>query len=234
MAATADPIVVATGSDADFRNAYRQLAERSGEYCGIPMGLEGAPLTVAPQLRYASVLNRMYQADQEVRLVNQWYSKLIKARIFIYRRKDGTTFYKHDYMGDPLAKIVETVMVTNAWDTNSEIRALRTLRKIVGKKKFHTYLTCGMFVERGRSGILYVFRKLRPTLACSEIPENGTKILCGMCLHPIGWYEGTWAGAMCPTDDVIAALLLVRAKEPYFWRKARQWPVDHPFAGVYV
>src|SRR3546814_10910453 len=37
--------------------------------------------------------------------------------------------------------------------------------------------------------------------------------LCALCLHPIGYYENSWAGAMCPTDDVIAHLMLMRRSE---------------------
>jgi type III restriction enzyme len=56
--------------------------------------------------------------------------------------------------------------------------------------------------------------------------------LCALCLHPIGYYGDTWAGVMCPTDEVIAHLLMMRGSEEKFWANANQHPIDHPAAGV--
>jgi hypothetical protein len=39
------------------------------------------------------------------------------------------------------------------------------------------------------------------------------------------YYAGSWGGAMCPTDDVIAHLTLMRGDEPMFWRRSNQ---HHP------
>jgi hypothetical protein len=57
-------------------------------------------------------------------------------------------------------------------------------------------------------------------------------VRCTLCLHPIGYYANSWAGAMCPTDDVIAHLMMMRADEPMFWRKANQHPPHRPEAGL--
>jgi hypothetical protein len=48
--------------------------------------------------------------------------------------------------------------------------------------------------------------------------RNTTHVRCTLCMHPIAYYEDSWAGAMCPTDDVIAALMMMRGDEPMFWR----------------
>ena len=37
---------------------------------------------------------------------------------------------------------------------------------------------------------------------------------------------------MCPTDEVIAHLLMMRGSEEKFWANANQHPIDHPNAGV--
>jgi hypothetical protein len=37
---------------------------------------------------------------------------------------------------------------------------------------------------------------------------------------------------MCPTDEVIAHLLLMRGSEEKYWANANQHPIDHPAAGV--
>lgn len=47
-----------------------------------------------------------------------------------------------------------------------------------------------------------------------------------------GNYGGTHAGAMCPTDDVLAHLLLMRGDERLFWSRANQHPANRPEAGL--
>ena len=58
------------------------------------------------------------------------------------------------------------------------------------------------------------------------------KILACLCMHPIAYYAGSWAGAMCPTDDVIAHLSLMRADEHMFWKRSNQHPPYRPEAGL--
>jgi len=53
------------------------------------------------------------------------------------------------------------------------------------------------------------------------------RILACLCAHPIGFYTGSWAGALVPTDDVMAHLLLVRGDEHEFWKQCNQ---HHPLA----
>jgi len=79
--------------------------------------------------------------------------------------------------------------------------------------------------------VTYLFRKGRPTIAMRE-REECAYWLCALCLHPIGYYGDTWAGVMCPTDEVIAHLLMMRGSEEKFWANANQHPIDHPAAGV--
>jgi hypothetical protein len=79
--------------------------------------------------------------------------------------------------------------------------------------------------------VTYLFRKGKPTIALHQ-SEAGTHLLCALCLHPIGYYGDTWAGVMCPTDEVIAHLLMMRGSEEKFWANANQHPLDHPAAGV--
>jgi hypothetical protein len=52
-----------------------------------------------------------------------------------------------------------------------------------------------------RSGVTYLFRRGRPTIALRQ-DEEVNYALCALCLHPIGYYGDTWAGVMCPTDEV--------------------------------
>jgi len=97
---------------------------------------------------------------------------------------------------------------------------------------FELYQLTGNFAEISkRSGVLYMFRKGRPTIAIRQTEED-SNVLCALCLHLIGYYAGTWAGVMCPTDEVIAHLLMMRGSEEKYWANANQQPVDHPAAGV--
>ena len=91
-----------------------------------------------------------------------------------------------------------------------------------------------MFLEKSeRSGVTYLFRKLRPTVALRPCRDgDGMRVLAALCLHPIGYYDGSWAGAMCPTDDVVAHLMLMRGDEVMFWRRSNQHPADRPEAGL--
>jgi hypothetical protein len=77
----------------------------------------------------------------------------------------------------------------------------------------------------------YLFRKGRPTIALREL-EEGSYSLWALCVHPIGYYGDTWTGVMCPTDEVIAHLLMMRGSEEKYWANANQHPADHPNAGV--
>ncbi len=61
--------------------------------------------------------------------------------------------------------------------------------------------------------------------------EEGSSVLCALCLHPIGYYGDTWAGVMCPTDEVILYLLMKRGSEEKYWANANQHPVGHSAAG---
>lgn len=58
------------------------------------------------------------------------------------------------------------------------------------------------------------------------------RILCALCLHPIAYYSKSWAGAMTPTDDVCAHLMMMRSDEHLFWRRANQHAPWRPEAGL--
>jgi hypothetical protein len=58
------------------------------------------------------------------------------------------------------------------------------------------------------------------------------RFLAALCLHPIGYYEDSWAGVMAPTDDVVAHLMLCRGDEHMFWRRANQHASWEQQAGI--
>lgn len=124
-----------------------------------------------------------------------------------------------------------------------EFKALRKLRSMITPEQFHEYMVGGQFTEVSKaSGLTYIFRKLRPTLVLSPMTllteeekrkyskskdsylpgmkSTNFRLLAGLCLHPASYYNGTFVGAYCPTDDVVAHLYKMRCEEHKFWAKA--------------
>jgi len=167
----------------------------------------------------------------ELRRVNSWWNSTYQANVVVY----------HDMQGqaragllpqDRLAFAIRTLEAAVVWPLEAEQKAQAKLGGLISKPLFDTYQLTGCFSETSkRSNLTYLFRRGRPTIALREY-EEGSIPLCALCLHPIGYYGDTWAGVMCPTDEVIAHLLMMRGSEEKFWANANQHPLDHPAAGV--
>lgn len=210
------------------------IADRSGEWCGLPMPLNDARLVVEPShpaSKLYATLGKQEPQDPAT-LVNVWYSHARRCDIYVWREPDG----RLDWGAVPAIhhadKEFSTMACSVAWSLESENKALELLRSLIPAHLWKMYYLTGMFPETsGRSGVSYLFRRLRPTVALRPA-SDGMKILAALCLHPIGYYADTWAGSMCPTDDVIAHLLLMRADEPFFWKRANQIAPHRSEAGL--
>ena len=223
---------------AGLRNALHGIADEKEHWAGIPMPLQDLPLVVEP--RYPKAKELMQIGREEIteedrqdrkKLRNSFWSTHRRCRIHVWNEGDriewGLTRGVHHFDQD-----LSTMGASDAWGIEQESRALQLLATMLRHHQFKKYLLTGMFLESSpRSGVMYVFRKLRPTIAVTHQGER-LKILCALCLHPIAYYDGSWAGAMCPTDDVIAHLMLMRANEPLFWRRANQHAAHLPEAGL--
>ncbi len=133
---------------------------------------------------------------------------------------------------DRLSFTIRTLDASVVWPMEAEQKAQRKLATLIPEHCFQQYQLTGHFGELSkRSQVTYLFRKGRPTIAIRQ-DETGGYPLCALCLHPIGYYADTWAGVMCPTDEVIAHLLMMRGSEQKYWANANQHPIDHPAAGV--
>lgn len=129
-------------------------------------------------------------------------------------------------------RVLRTLGCQPAWGLEQESNAVRLLGSLVSHHQFKQYMLTGMFLETSkRSGVQYVFRRLRPTVALRHENES-VRVLACLCMHPLGYYDESWAGAMCPTDDVVAHLTMMRGDEPTFWRRSTQHPAWHPGAGL--
>lgn len=192
------------------------------------------------------------------RVVNRWHTRHYRAGIDVGGVEGTVYVIRHDdgrvsHMFDPAAPRRNTMLFGPfdtyiAWSVESEMAALDRLRALLSPHMFTCYFLTGQFLERSRrSGLTYFFRKLRPTIV---LTPNGSarsifkptvdghaddemRILTTLCLHPLAYYESTRCGAMVPTDDVIAHLLLMRGDEALFWRRANQHPPTTVESGVW-
>jgi len=223
---------------ASTRNMLRRMAAAVGEWAGIPIGLDGEELIIEPSYPFAKILGPKIGPEDElavagVKLRNTFWSSRRRCRIIVYE-KDG----KIDWILTPgvhhFDYDLHTLGCSFAWGIEQEYHALQLLGTLVKHNAFKQYLLTGTFLETSpRSGITYMFRKLRPTVAIKkDLTRDKLCILCTLCMHPIAFYAGSWAGAMTPTDDVIAHLMLMRGDEAMFWRRSNQHAPHTPEAGL--
>jgi hypothetical protein len=216
------------------------MAAGRREWAGYPMPLEGCNLVVEPSYPRAKELMETGAKPDEVdeiasnptfRFRNRFHSSHLRCRVLVWE-VDGKVDWGIKRGGHHLGELLSTLGASDAWGIEQEGNAIDMLATLLRPRQFKQYLLTGMFMEVSkRSGVHYLFRRLRPTLAISTA-KGTSKILAALCLHPIAYYEGSWAGAMCPTDDILAHLMLMRGDEHMFWRRANQHPAWVPQAGI--
>lgn len=172
---------------------------------------------------------------------NSWYSERLGTRVAILEdcatgkcklrirdRPNNIPFKTSLYLN--------TYRAAGFYDLEAEERAMKLLKSLVTEEQYRKYVLTGMLVEHStKSGLLYIFRRMRPTLAFRETEVEGhlrQKFIAALCLHTQGYYEISWAGSLVPTDDVIAHILLMRANEKFFWRKSTQHSHHAPQADI--
>lgn len=213
------------------RDYLRALGAHANEWAGIPCPIEGEQLVIHRSYPFADAYRKPPEENDGAILVNEWYDK--RGWYVVTWRESDRKLCHARVPSKRIDKEVRTLGVSMAWDIDAEVKALGKLRGLVPDRHFNQYLLTGTFLETSkRTGITYLFRKLRPTVALRKAPDDGVRILCALCMHPIGYYAETWGGAMVPTDDVIAHLLLMRGDEPGYWRQANQHAPWWPEAGI--
>lgn len=224
-----------------MRRGLANVARDQDRYAGIPMPLEGHRLIVEPTYPGAEVLSSMNIGEvatsgETIKVRSKFWSTRYKCWIATYDQRNSRGEWKVYYGVIESLGFFPTMMFTlgacDAWGLEQEQAALKLLGSFVRHHIFKQYLLTGMFLETSkRSGLTYLFRKLRPTVvidARNKSPGVNSRILCTLCMHPIAYYEGSWAGAMCPTDDVIAHLMMMRGDEHMLWRRCNQHPPHMP------
>lgn len=166
---------------------------------------------------------------------NQWrHPRVPGLVVYLVQRGPKVEAHTSRPTNAPADMLFGTMVAADAWTVEAEERALGKLRELLPEHMWVRYRLSDCFIETSkRSGVLYMFRKLRPTLACSMRGPK-VRILASLCMHPLGYYAGTWAGTMTPTDDVIAHLLFMRADEHGFWKTANQHPPEAAESGLFA
>lgn len=242
-------------SMASVQRGMTRLAQQGDQWAGIPMPLNGENLVIEESYKFAEAMvtvgmavsrpaverpSRTFvcsvsdvdETQQQEKIRNTFWSWHRRSDIIVHELNGTITWglipgVHHAYMD------LHTMGCADAWSLDVELKALSTLRELTSHRQFRQYVLAGMFIESSqRSHVKYIFRRLRPTIALGKDRRGELKILCTLCLHPIAYYSGSWAGAMCPTDDVLAHLMLMRGDEPMFWRRANQHPSYRPEAGL--
>lgn len=221
--------------------SYAELAERlvdisqkKSEWAGLPIPIKGHTLKLEPRFPYqfhVREIDETQQGGPDYECINQWYSQRYRCDVAIYRDESGqlrATFV----LKNEGTILLDTLFCSIVWPISAEFKAQQKLASMITAHAFTTYVMTGSFLESSkRSGVTYIFRRLRPTIAL-RADDKGSRILATLCMHPIGYYAGTWAGVMTPTDDVIAHLCMMRGDEHKFWANANQHPAHHPASGL--
>lgn len=215
--------------------------EEHGEWCGIPLPMPGLPMSIEPRNPWKDKIEAFAYAiapdtaaacspeDMEWQIRNTWYSTRLRVHINILQNtRTGQvehSFTRHQN-GRHVFHMLNTMMAADVWDVEAELKAVSTLETLIADYQMDRYILTGMFLETSkRSGLTYLFRKLAPTIVMTPRSRRGgdeMSLLCALCLHPIAYYQNSHAGAMVPTDDVIAHLLMMRGDEHLFWKRANQ------------
>lgn len=230
------------------RQRLNEWAQENGEWASYPLPIENYKLVVEPkhamhQLNGATLSSPPAErlAEEagiaELKVRNWWYSWSKHYIVYVVEEEGKIAAAKlpTNYPMERLRFAIGTlgVSASPAWSADAEFKAMGKLSEMVTAHAFKCYLCSGMFLETSkRSGVTYWFRKGRPTLATRGNDEDGVRFLAALCLHPIAYYESTFAGCMTPSDDVIAHLLMCRADEHLFWKKANQHPLWATESGV--
>lgn len=244
---------LAVGKDlVPLAQASRQLAEsqwKHGDWSGLPVPIPGLSLILEPRYKHKGLEQFRWKEcydengvrheipedpapqPSEFRRVNSWWSDRFQATIIVLQDKQGRA--RLGLLKETrLSFTLRTLEASAAWPVDAEQKAQKKLGELLPAEQLESYQLTGHFFETSRrSQVTYLFRRGRPTIAMRDREEE-CYWLCALCLHPIGYYGDTWAGVMCPTDEVIAHLLLMRGSEEKFWANANQHPIDHPAAGV--
>jgi hypothetical protein len=216
----------------EVRFKIKQLSKERNLWAGMPVPVPDVPMVVEPRYPY-QMENWVKKGKDPRKFVNSWHNCEKKIRVYVERMPSGKSkawFEPDIHMGDALFPTMQ--IATIAWDIAAECKAMEKLEQMIKPHLFKSYFLTGTFLERSpRSNITYVFRRGRPTIALS-FGTGDVRILTCLCLHPIGYHQGTFCGVMVPSDEVLAHLTLMRGDEHAYWKWANHHAPHTPQAGM--
>lgn len=223
-----------------LRDALGYIAKVKGQWAGIPMPLDGSQLIVEPNFPNAEKLAAMGAklADpaedeyKDAKIRNRWWSMELQSDIIIFEYNGKIDWGKRPGIHH-LNHSLKTLWCADVWGMEQELNAMALLESLLSPRMYRIYFMTGQFLETSkRSGVTYIFRRLKPTVAIKAGRNDQMRILACLCAHPIAYYADSWAGAMTPTDDVVAHLMMMRGDEKLFWKRCNQHPPYRPEAGI--
>lgn len=178
--------------------------------------------------------NRMLESSLKIR--NIFYVFELATLVIIAELPNGRIIHWKECNRTPVERFAMSLETSGATvdihDVEVEFAAMNKLQELITPRACAMYFMSGQFLETSqRSGVTYVFRKLRPAVAMKDV-RGVMKVLRTFCLHPIGYYKQTHTGCLCPTDDVIAHVLLMRSDERRYWAKANSHELYAPESGL--
>lgn len=209
-----------------------QVCQEKSEWAGLPIPIPDHELILEPRFPYQE-LTRLAQEKPPPPpedIVNSWWSARLHATVVITR-----TTGKLEALVLPrqsLLPMLQTLAVVPVWPLAAEHEAICKLGELVSHHAMRCYMLTGCFLETSkRSGVTYLFRRLRPTVALKG-GEHCLRVLACLCQHPVGFYSSTFGGCMVPTDEVISHLVMMRGDEHYYWRICNQHPPEAEQSGL--
>lgn len=212
----------------DLTKLFSLGAHQEGEWAGAVLPLHEVPVVLEPNHPKYKQLNGMAIVDGEIK------ENVRYERSLMYREEQRflRLATPDDIAEEKLEKLIHTLAPCSYWTISAESNAIQKLASMVSAHRFKCYLCTGMFLETSeRSGVSYLFRRCKPTIAFRHAEERLHLLAC-LCLHPLAYYFGTFAGGMVPTDDVIAHLTMMRGDERRYWSRANQHNASSIHAGL--
>lgn len=204
----------------------------TNENLRMPILARGTALSHVGRFERMTEYAQMLRA-KGAKIRNSW-ERLGDRSVSVVNTTNGPMALWEYHAGNRIRKFMDGLQVRmdSTMTVESEEKALQLLKTKISASQYRCYVLNGAFPEASKrsKGIFYFFRKGLPVIAVSFNKVKTGRILCCLCIHPYGYYEYTSAGVMCPTDEVISQLLLMRADEHKFWAKSGQWPAHDPRA----
>jgi len=226
------------------RKPQQRVLEQEAEIKqeGIELPFYGFPADSGHDINFATRLCADW-GDSEIGTPPEWetlYSKNLGKRTVCHQRsrKTGRARSKSlvNVFGHELGSVTKAMVAfktmtaaSSAHTITAERRAMRKLKSHLNATQWRTYVLTGMFTEPSRrSKLYYIFRRVAPTIVsriCADEDGIYLRPFLTLCMHPVGYTAHSGTGCMCPTDDVIAHLLLMRSDEHLYWKKSVQHQV---------